>query len=79
MPLSQELIADVLGLSEVHVNRTVQALRRAGLIEVLRGSVTLRQMRKLRAMTEYDDDDWSSEPAPVARPARAAAGYLARA
>lgn len=33
MPLTQEQLADVLGLSSVHINRTLQALRREGLIE----------------------------------------------
>ncbi len=32
MPLSQEILADALGLSAVHVNRTLQALRRLGVI-----------------------------------------------
>ena len=30
MPLTQELMADALGLTSVHVNRTLQALRREG-------------------------------------------------
>lgn len=30
MPLTQEVIADALGLTSVHVNRTLQALRREG-------------------------------------------------
>lgn len=33
MPLTQDRLADVLGLSSVHVNRTLQALRREGQIE----------------------------------------------
>jgi len=33
MPLTQEQLADVLGLSSVHINRTLQALRREALIE----------------------------------------------
>jgi len=33
MPLTQEQLADVLGLSAVHVNRTLQALRHERLIE----------------------------------------------
>jgi len=34
MPLSQEIIGDALGLSTVHVNRTVKVLEREGLIRV---------------------------------------------
>lgn len=37
LPVKQEVLADALGLSLVHVNRTLQQLRRDGLIEV-RGS-----------------------------------------
>jgi CRP-like cAMP-binding protein len=38
MPLTQEVVADALGLSVVHTNRTLQQLRRERLIET-RGSV----------------------------------------
>lgn len=37
MPLTQETIADILGLSIIHVNRTLQRLRRDRLFEVLSG------------------------------------------
>ncbi|HEY9217930.1 MAG TPA: Crp/Fnr family transcriptional regulator, partial [Phenylobacterium sp.] len=40
MPLTQETLADALGLSVVHVNRTLQQLRRERLIE-LRGGVAM--------------------------------------
>jgi CRP-like cAMP-binding protein len=33
MPLTQEQLADVLGLSSVHINRTLQTLRREALID----------------------------------------------
>ena len=33
LPLTQEMIADVLGLTSVHVNRMLQALRREGAID----------------------------------------------
>lgn len=34
LPLTQEELADVLGLTAVHVNRTLQALRSDGLIQL---------------------------------------------
>ena len=37
MPLTQELLGDTLGLSIVHINRTVQELRRRGLISLSAG------------------------------------------
>ena len=33
MPLTQETLADALGLTSVHVNRTLQALRREGFVD----------------------------------------------
>lgn len=34
MPLTQEMIADAVGLTSVHVNRTLQSLRKAGAIDL---------------------------------------------
>lgn len=49
-PLTQELMANMLGLSQVHVNRTLQQLRRDGLIELQGGRLgILRPDRLLRA------------------------------
>lgn len=41
MPLTQEILADALGLSIVHVNRTLQQLRREGLLEAKAGYVEI--------------------------------------
>lgn len=46
-PLTQQMVADTLGLSEVHVNRTLQQLRRDGHIESSKGRVTLRDIGAL--------------------------------
>ncbi|GAA0743202.1 MULTISPECIES: Crp/Fnr family transcriptional regulator [Sphingomonas] len=43
MPLTQEMLADALGLTSVHVNRTLQAMRRDGILEWRGGTVRLRQ------------------------------------
>jgi CRP-like cAMP-binding protein len=64
MPLSQDVMADILGLSVVHLNRTLQQLRKAGFLELTRGSVTLRQVRRMRAMTEFEEEDWSLDDEP---------------
>ena len=40
LPLTQADIGDALGLSSVHVNRTLQELRGAGLIKLTRGRLT---------------------------------------
>ena len=41
LPLTQEMLADALGLSVVHVNRTVQQMRRDGLLELRAGTVVI--------------------------------------
>lgn len=53
IPLTQEAFADVLGLSIVHINRTLQQLRREGLIVLSCGSVTLRNPARLAANACY--------------------------
>lgn len=40
-PLTQEMLADATGLTQVHVNRTLQALRRRGDIALSAGSLTI--------------------------------------
>jgi CRP/FNR family transcriptional regulator len=39
IPLTQTQIGDALGLSEVHVNRTLQSFREAGLVRLGRGVI----------------------------------------
>ncbi len=48
MPLTQEMLGDVLGLSTVHVNRTLQQLRRDGLLKTLTGQWQILNMDMLR-------------------------------
>ena len=47
LPLTQEMLADLLGLSVVHVNRTLQELRRQGLAAVDRGVARLLDVAAL--------------------------------
>ncbi len=64
MPLTQDVLADVLGLSAVHVNRTVQQMRREDLLELRGGTVILLKPDKLRQLA-----DWVSLPElPARRP-----------
>ncbi len=46
-PLTQNDLADATGLTAVHVNRTVQELRRDGLIELERRRLTILDMQRL--------------------------------
>lgn len=47
LPLRQDVLADALGFSAVHVNRTLQLLRREKLIEYSEGMVTLINPNRL--------------------------------
>jgi CRP-like cAMP-binding protein len=53
-PLTQTEVADVLGLSLVHVNRVVQELRREELIAWSGGRVTILDLARLEALAEFD-------------------------
>ncbi|MFZ3485503.1 Crp/Fnr family transcriptional regulator [Sphingomonas sp. 3-13AW] len=50
LPVTQELMADALGLTSVHVNRTLQAMRREGLLDLRGGTATLLDPSRMRAM-----------------------------
>jgi len=54
-PLTQNELADCLGLTTVHVNRTIQELRKRELIALDRRHVTLRDMDALRNIAEFDE------------------------
>ena len=53
VPLTQEIMADALGLSVVHLNRTLQQLRRNQLIEFKNGQVRLLQPDLLRDIADF--------------------------
>jgi CRP-like cAMP-binding protein len=53
LPLTQEIIADALGLSIVHLNRTLQQLRRDGIVEVKGGAARLLDPGRLRGIADF--------------------------
>jgi CRP-like cAMP-binding protein len=53
-PLSQATLGDALGISVVHSNRSVQALRAANLITWRNGAVTILDWDGLAALAEFD-------------------------
>ncbi|HLK26382.1 MAG TPA: Crp/Fnr family transcriptional regulator [Caulobacteraceae bacterium] len=53
-PLTQVELADLLGLSAVHVNRVLQQLRAEGLIDLARGRLAIRDRAKLVATADFD-------------------------
>lgn len=59
VPLTQEVFADALGLSVVHINRTLRCLRRDDWVVIKSGSVTLKNRRKLESVACYRTDELS--------------------
>jgi CRP-like cAMP-binding protein len=54
LPLTQTDIADALGLSTVHVNRTLQEIRSAGLIKLSRGRLVVLDWEGLCDAGEFE-------------------------
>jgi len=54
IPLTQELIADALGLTAVHVNRTLRALREDKLIAVDGRSITIIDFEALSLLSDFE-------------------------
>jgi CRP-like cAMP-binding protein len=54
LPFTQATIADALGLSTVHVNRTIQELRMQNLITLTGGRLTVRDWDGLQQAGEFD-------------------------
>ena len=55
LPLSQEQLADILGLSPVHVSRTFSALSEDGLVFRDRHHVSIPNLEALATEGEFDD------------------------
>lgn len=53
MPLTQELLADLVGISSVHVNRTLQQMRADGVIRLVNGQLELRDRDGLARLVNY--------------------------
>jgi CRP-like cAMP-binding protein len=70
LPLTQEILADALGLSIVHVNRTLQQLRRERLIELRSGVAILLERELLANIADFRLA--STRPAPAESRVRAA-------
>ncbi|HEX9932375.1 MAG TPA: Crp/Fnr family transcriptional regulator [Allosphingosinicella sp.] len=53
MPLTQEEIADALGLTPVHVNRVLQRMRSEGLISLKRGALEILDQDRLQTVSGF--------------------------
>ena len=68
LPLTQEQLGDVLGLTSVHVNRMLMALRSEGLVERVQKKVTIRDWAGLIRAGDFDETYLhlnSSDPLPL--------------
>ncbi len=54
LPLTQQTMGDMLGLSTVHVNRTLQELRAEGLVAWNGGGVEILDWESLQQVAEFD-------------------------
>jgi CRP-like cAMP-binding protein len=64
LPFSQEVIADVLGLSVEHLNRMMQRLRAERLITSRARVIELSDMAGLRTLAQYEPFRFTRIPAP---------------
>jgi len=56
LPLTQVELADTLALSTVHVNRTLQELRRQGLVSLSSGLLEIHDFPALQSVAMFDPD-----------------------
>jgi CRP-like cAMP-binding protein len=56
LPLTQVELAETLGLSSVHVNRTLQALRKRKLITLENGTLTIENFEELKELSFFNPD-----------------------
>lgn len=54
-PLNQMALADALGLSQVHVNRTLQRLRKDGLVELYDRRAVILDRDRLETLVEFEN------------------------
>lgn len=61
-PLTQQHIADALGLSLVHTNKTLRRLREMGLYELQNGRLSLPKPRALQRVADYFEQPVAQRP-----------------
>ena len=66
-PMTQEQLADALGLTPVHVNRTMQQLRYDGLVESERRTLVLPDVAALRRVAGFNPRYLHADSPPYAR------------
>jgi CRP-like cAMP-binding protein len=61
-PLNQQHIADALGLSLVHTNKTINRLRRMGVFDLSHGLLTLQNLRALERIAQAFEIESAPRP-----------------
>jgi CRP-like cAMP-binding protein len=54
MPVTQEMLGAALGLTAVHINRTLQMLRELGLVDYRSGRLLIRDFPRLAEAAQFD-------------------------
>jgi CRP-like cAMP-binding protein len=54
MPLTQQDLAEALGLTAVHINRVVRQLMKERVLEISKGQVTVLDLSALKEIAEFD-------------------------
>lgn len=63
LPMTQERIAEAMGISPVHANRVVRTLREDGILDLNRGQVTVLDERRLQELADFDPRYLHQSPA----------------
>jgi CRP-like cAMP-binding protein len=61
-PLTQQHVADALGMSLVHTNKTLARLRRMGMYSRANGTMTLTNPRVLQRIAQHFDEEIPLRP-----------------
>ncbi|QPF88344.1 winged helix-turn-helix domain-containing protein [Bradyrhizobium genosp. L] len=56
LPFTQQDLADACGLSKVHINRTIQELRKSGLLEWREHTVSVLRREELETVSEFSTE-----------------------
>ena len=62
LPVTQQDLADAMGLSSVHTNKTLKKLKATGWIGWSRQELVIRNEEKLRELAEYEPVDRVARP-----------------
>jgi CRP-like cAMP-binding protein len=62
LPMTQEQLADALGLTPVHVNRTLKTLEAEGLIQRTKRNISFPDWNRLRTIADFNQRYLHLEP-----------------